>query len=51
VVISGKFHAPTNLTFNVRAPVPSQQDNGWASEMIRTLWSKELTFVPVKIRC
>jgi hypothetical protein len=50
MVINGKLHAPADLTLDVRAPVPNEIENGWASEMIRTLWSKELTFDPAKNR-
>jgi hypothetical protein len=43
--VSGQLHASTTLTpTRTHAPVPTEQEAGWASEPVGTIWISEKSF-------
>jgi hypothetical protein len=46
--VSGQLHVPTTLPprhTDTHTPVPTEQEGGWASEPVGTIWITDKSFV------
>jgi hypothetical protein len=46
--VSGQLYSPAALPLRKEAPVTIGEEDGWASEPVWTLWSKEKSLRPVE---